>query len=260
MIANSGHDERGKYSGGRAGDQTGREWAVIPWYSRPWDTVLRHPDEKVRLMIVYLAKSAARNDLIGYNQAKRTTFWRELSRSGYDPLRITTPCDADCSAGVAAIVKAAGYRLGNQALQGVSPDMYTGNETETLRRAGFIVLKDQKYLASDRSLLPGDILLCTGHHTAINLDRGVMAQDPAPTDNPTPPAAKPDYEKLGWIHDDTGWWYAYGHRKGEYYINNAVRIDGKLYFFDASGYCVKNPVVKTEDSGALISISGERVR
>ena len=123
MIANSGHDENGKYSGGRAGDQTGREWAVIPWYSRPWDTVLRHPDEKVRLMIVYLAKSAARNDLIGYNQAKRTTFWRELSRSGYDPLRITTPCDADCSAGVAAIVKAAGYRLGNQALQGVSPAM-----------------------------------------------------------------------------------------------------------------------------------------
>lgn len=34
MISNCGHDERGKYSGGKAGDQKGDEWAVIPWYSR----------------------------------------------------------------------------------------------------------------------------------------------------------------------------------------------------------------------------------
>lgn len=26
MISNCGHDERGKYSGGKAGDQTGTEW------------------------------------------------------------------------------------------------------------------------------------------------------------------------------------------------------------------------------------------
>lgn len=34
MIANSGHDENGRYKNGKAGDQTGTEYAVIPWYNR----------------------------------------------------------------------------------------------------------------------------------------------------------------------------------------------------------------------------------
>ena len=47
MISNCGHDENGRYSGGKAGDQTGTEWQVINWYSRPWKCVLRHPDAVV---------------------------------------------------------------------------------------------------------------------------------------------------------------------------------------------------------------------
>ena len=35
MISNCGHDENGRYSGGKAGDQTGTEWRVINWYNRP---------------------------------------------------------------------------------------------------------------------------------------------------------------------------------------------------------------------------------
>lgn len=50
-ISNSGSDERGSYSGGAAGDQTGREWSIVNWYSRPWTCVLRHPDPKVRELI-----------------------------------------------------------------------------------------------------------------------------------------------------------------------------------------------------------------
>ena len=68
-----------------------------------------------------------------------------------------------------------------------------------------------------------------------------------------------DYKQLGWNHDSNGWWYAYGHAKGEYHVNNAVRIDGSLYFFDTNGYCVKNPTVTTDAKGALIRISGMRV-
>ena len=44
MISNCGHDENNRYSGGKAGDQTGTEWRVINWYNRPWKCVLRHPD------------------------------------------------------------------------------------------------------------------------------------------------------------------------------------------------------------------------
>ena len=35
MISNCGHDENNRYSGGKAGDQTGTEWRVINWYNRP---------------------------------------------------------------------------------------------------------------------------------------------------------------------------------------------------------------------------------
>ena len=48
MISNCGHDENGKYHSGKAGDQTGGEWTVRTWYSRPWTSVLRHPDKEVR--------------------------------------------------------------------------------------------------------------------------------------------------------------------------------------------------------------------
>ena len=62
MISNCGHDENGRYSGGKAGDQTGTEWQVINWYSRPWKCVLRHPNAKVRAMIANMAKAAAVNN------------------------------------------------------------------------------------------------------------------------------------------------------------------------------------------------------
>ena len=126
MLSNSGHDERGQYSGGKAGDQGG-EWSRIKWYNRPWNVVLRYPDRSVCSLIAQLAGEAADNDHIGYDQLQRTTFWQQLQKSGYYPSRITVDCEADCSAGVAAIVKAAGYILGNSKLQSISPDAYTGN-------------------------------------------------------------------------------------------------------------------------------------
>ena len=50
-LSNSGHDERGQYTNGQAGDQGG-EWTICDWYQYPWDggwlCVLRYPDAKVR--------------------------------------------------------------------------------------------------------------------------------------------------------------------------------------------------------------------
>lgn len=172
MISNCGHDENGRYAGGRAGDQTGGEWAIIPWYNRPWNYVLRHPDPKVREEIAMLAERAAKNNLIGYDQNQRTTYWQHLKASNYDPAQITIACEADCSSGVAANVKAAGYRLDIPALKNVSKDCYTGNLRAALKAAGFEVLTASKYLASPDYLLRGDILLYEGHHTATNLTNG----------------------------------------------------------------------------------------
>lgn len=171
MISNSGGDERGNISGGKAGDQTGTEWWIIPWYSRPWNCVLRHPDERVRKKIADLARKAANNNRIGYNQSNRDSYYNELKKVNYNPSKIVRKCDADCSAGVIANIKAAGHLLGIKNLQTITCT-YTGNMREALSDVGFKVLTDSKYLTSDNYLLEGDILLNDKYHVATNLTNG----------------------------------------------------------------------------------------
>ena len=170
-ISNSGSDENGAYSGGQAGDQTGKEWRMRDWYNRPWTCVLRYPDQKVALKLAQLAIDAALNDHIGYDQSQNRTYLAQLKTVGWEPSRITANCEADCSAGVCAIVTAAGYLLGIKALQNHA-GTYTGNMRSALTKAGFNLLTDSKYLTSGDYLLPGDILLNDGHHTATNVTVG----------------------------------------------------------------------------------------
>ena len=174
LISNCGSDENGKTSGGVAGDQTGKEWYVRNWYSSPWKCVLRHPDPNVRALLADLAKKAALNDKVGYDQSQRDTYWTQLQKAGYDPSAITIACEADCSSGVTSHVKAAGYLLGNQKLQNCKAT-YTGNMRAGLQESGFDVLTDSKYLTSSAYLLAGDILLNDGVHTATNLTDGYKA-------------------------------------------------------------------------------------
>lgn len=171
MISNSGSDERGRISGGRPGDQTGSEWNIRAWYNRPWNCVLRHPNTAVRDKIAELAEKAARNNNIGYNQSNRYSYWSQLQRVSYDPSRIKTACDSDCSAGVIANTRAAGYLLGISKLKNINAT-YTGNMRSAFRAAGFEVLTATRYLTSDKYLLRGDILLNDAHHTATNLTNG----------------------------------------------------------------------------------------
>lgn len=184
MISNCGHDERGSYKGGKAGDQTGQEWEIKSWYNRPWKCVLRHPDSAVQNKMAELARKSAQNNLIGYDQDERYTFWQHLQASNYDPSKISVACEADCSSGVAAIVKAVGYILGRNSLKNVSIYAYTGNLRAVLQNAGFELLTASKYLTGDSYLLPGDVLLLDGHHTAINLDEGSNAGSNTPAKPP----------------------------------------------------------------------------
>lgn len=170
-ISNSGSDENGAYSGGQAGDQTGKEWRMRDWYNRPWTCVLRYPDQKVALKIAQLAIDAALNDHIGYDQSQNRTYLAQLKSVGWEPSKITVSCEADCSAGVCANVTAAGYLIGIKALQNHT-GTYTGNMRSALTKAGFQLLTDSKYLTSGDYLLPGDILLNDGHHTATNVTIG----------------------------------------------------------------------------------------
>ena len=175
MISNCGRDERGLYSGGQAGDQDGGEWRICSWYNYPWGGwhyVLHHPKAEVRHLIATLAKEAANNNNIGYDQMERYTFWQQLSQCGYRPKNITIPCEADCSSGVAAICKAVGYLLGDEKMKAISIYAYTGNLRAVLAQAGFEVRGDNRFLTSDAYLYAGDILLNENNHTCTNVTNG----------------------------------------------------------------------------------------
>ena len=174
MLSNSGYDENRKYSGGKAGDQTGLEWRLVSWYSYPWNCVIRHPNQSVRTKLAELSIAAANNNKIGYDQNQRNTYWNYLVKAGYNPSKITTACEADCSSGVCANIKAVGHLLGIKSLQNISCT-YTGNMRSGLKAAGFEILTASKYLTSDKYLLAGDILLNDVHHVAVNVTNGTMS-------------------------------------------------------------------------------------
>jgi len=186
-ISNCGHDENGRYAGGKAGDQTGTEYQIMNWYSRPWLCVLRFNDAKIAAMIADMATKAAQNNLIGYDQGTagnsndRYSFWQHLKASNYDPAQITVACESDCSASTAAIVKGAGYRLNNAKLKAVSIYLTTRNMRAAMKAAGAKVLTDSKYLTSGDYLKAGDILLNDNHHVAIAVTTGAKVSTPSTT-------------------------------------------------------------------------------
>lgn len=172
MISNCGKDENGRYSGGKAGDQTGKEYCIREWYDRPWSCVIRHPNTEVGMDLAEVARSAAKNDHVGYNQSKRGTYFEQLKATKWHPSKIMVNCEADCSSSTCANVVAVGHRLGMKELQKVNPGLTTRNLKPALKEAGFKILTDTKYTKSQEYLLPGDILLSEGHHVAINVSKG----------------------------------------------------------------------------------------
>lgn len=175
MISNCGKDENGNYSGGKAGDQTKKEYCIREWYNRPWDCIIRHPDLLVGMMIADIATRAANNNHIGYDQSQRLTYYQALKAANWKPESIKKNCEADCSSSTAANIIAVGHQLALKKLQAISPSCFTGNLRKALEDAGFQVLREKKYLESDAYLLPGDILLNEKSHAAINLDKGKKA-------------------------------------------------------------------------------------
>ncbi|MBQ8162162.1 MAG: hypothetical protein IJ083_15665 [Clostridia bacterium] len=178
-LANCATGETGP-SGQIAGDQSGNEYKFSSWAAtlsngNGWVAVFRYPDQKVALKIAQLSIDAVNNNHIGYDWGypDRETYWNELKKVNYDPSAITTDCEADCSSAVCTNVRAAGYLLGISALKNVSM-ANTSTLTNTLVNAGFQKLTGSIYLSQKNYLLPGDILLASGH-TLVNLTKGANA-------------------------------------------------------------------------------------
>lgn len=167
-VGNASIDERGRALGGQAGDQTGREVKVQPWYSYPWTVVIRPKDVGVAEIIAKTMETACKNDNIGYDQGQRTTLFDLAAKVNFDLSKVKTKCETDCSALVSVCVNAAGIK--------VSKHIYTGNELAVLESTRkFEILKADKYLSKADYLRRGDILLGKGH-TAVVLTDGDMSK------------------------------------------------------------------------------------
>ena len=152
-IAHSRISENGTIDG-VAGDQTGREVEITKLTDRDWFVIYRCSDLDKRDVIARTAEDGVKNCHIGYSQKTRLTLYDAAKKVGFNLMKITKDCNCDCSSFVAVCVIAAGVHI--------SPDMYTGNMDRTLTGTGLFT----KLPFDSKSLIRGDIILCTGH-TAI---------------------------------------------------------------------------------------------
>lgn len=152
IIGSARQDERGHYSGGKAGDQTGREVSTQNFYnhSKGWN-ILRAKDNKVAEKLAEAMKIACGNNNIGYDQSGRYGVIKHGIKA-----KVKTECD--CSSLVrACIIYATGTDVG---------DFNTENERSVILKSG--LFDDMGSYHAGFVLRNGDILVTrTKGHTAI---------------------------------------------------------------------------------------------
>jgi len=175
-LASAHGDEKGGAHGGVAGDQTGNELSVRPYYvqSKGW-RVFRPIDHEKGLVIAQTAKAACDNPNIGYDQWQRLTLYNEAQKVGFNLSKVSTPCETDCSALVRVCCAAAGIDVRN---------FDTSTEPAALMATGaFEELTGTKYTRSPDHLRPGDVLVTSvkGHtETCISYGKYAVPATPEP--------------------------------------------------------------------------------
>ena len=153
-IGSARCDEDGAYTGGEAGDQTGKEVATQTMYahSKGW-YVIRPTSVSLANELADLMQQACDNDHIGYDQGNRSAIYTA-------GISTTKDTECDCSSLVCECVReATGKTVSN---------FTTSNEASVLAATG---LFNDKFSYSSQSATPvynGDILVTkTKGHTAI---------------------------------------------------------------------------------------------
>lgn len=166
MIAHASIDERGKISGGQAGDQTGREVCIRAWYNKPWGCVIRFKDPVMAEKVAACMEWAADNMYIGYDQNQRNTLLTKARKYNYDVSKVKEPCETDCSALVSVACMYAGIPESALTLHGNCA--HTRNLRQMLKATGEVeIFSTIPYVARTDKLKRGDILLKEGSHVAV---------------------------------------------------------------------------------------------
>ena len=188
-IGNAVGDEHGKDYGGEAGDQTGKELKIQPWYKnkKGW-RVFRAKDPAVAKKIADDMRWACDNMAIGYNQSTRNTLYNAAKPFDFDCAKVTELCECDCSSLVRVCVLYAGIKIN---------DFNTTSEpTRLLNTGAFDEMVGEKYTDESAYLREGDILVTrTKGHTLVILNDGDKAYDDDPEPEPEPePTPEPPVE------------------------------------------------------------------
>lgn len=151
-VGSARHDERGKLTGGKAGDQTGKEVSEQNFYvhSKGW-FVLRPKSKEHAERIAERMRAACKNTNIGYDQSNRLG----VIKCG---ISSATPTECDCSSLVRACIKEATL---------IDPGNFTtSNEKGTLLNTG--LFQNIGAYRNGLSLYVGDVLVTkTKGHTVI---------------------------------------------------------------------------------------------
>ena len=171
MTVKIGHasvDENGNASGGKAGDQTGKELCTRDWYTKGWNVLLRPLRSDLAEKSAAAMEAACGNKHIGYDQGGRNTLYEKAKAVSFLLDAIKNSCECDCSSlvHVCAISGGANLSYGSN-----------GYTTRTMVKAfvasgDYVKITDSKYLTSDKYLQRGDILVKEGSHTAMVLTDG----------------------------------------------------------------------------------------
>lgn len=178
IIGSARINEKGTVSGGKAGDQTGREVSTQAYYmhSKGW-YCLRPKSISVANALADAMLEACNNNCIGYCQAHRTSVIPKLRAAGRLS-KIKTNVETDCSELVRACCIQAGFDPG---------DFNTASEVRVLNATNQFMTKIS--VTSRTTLYNGDILVTKSKgHTAIVVSghpRQAASSKPKPGINTT---------------------------------------------------------------------------
>ena len=175
-IGSARSDERGKITGGKAGDQKGgKEVSTQNWYrhSKGWRVfVCKIPE--MRALMADLMQQACDNNNIGYDQYQRTTLSKLLAAAKWTIAKVTKKCETDCSRLVIDIINCAFKLLG---IDAEIPNGNTSTLPNLILRSGYFEeWKGSKYTDS-ADYLPAGTILCTKTkgHVVMTITAGSKA-------------------------------------------------------------------------------------
>lgn len=165
-IGHASIDENGKTTGGKVGDQTGKEICIRTWYNKAWDVYLVCTDEVIAEKAAAIMEQICGDNNFGYDQNQRLTGYNAIVKNKKKVKGAKG--EFDCSSLVASCYKLAGL------------DVLHSCTTRNLRKALLATGKFKEYTSTEYAWSEdyakrGGIYLKEGSHVVMALDDGKKA-------------------------------------------------------------------------------------